>query len=182
MKKFLAIVLSVMMVLSVGFSSVVASAAQTTIESQETTKKRVQAHVTVNGNTTSDITIDVDENDPNKITVTYTGDGELTGWNVYDADGNLLVEGVDYKIVMDGDVATITVLTDIDEIYVDAIIADETTEPTKPEDTTDGTTEPTKPNKDNESPNTGAIGLTGLAVAGAGAAILAAMKRKSDAE
>lgn len=170
MKKILAIVLSIVMVLSVGFSSVIVASA-TTIASQETTKKKVKPSVTVNGSTTSDIAVQLDDNDPNKIIFTYSGDGNLTGWNFYDGNGNLLTEGVDYEVVYDENMATVTVLVLVDEIVADAIVEGEEEKPTN-----------TKPNKDNESPNTGAMGLTGLAVAGAGVAVLAAMKRKSDAE
>lgn len=177
MKKFLAVVLSMMMVLSVTFGTAVVAFAAPTIASQETTKKVVKPSVTVNGNASSDVEIEVDENDPNKIVFNYNGDGNLTGWNFYDADGNLLVEGVDYDVVYDGNTATVTVLSEIDVIVADAIVEDEEN-PEEPEEPT----ETTKPNKGNESPATGAMGLAGLAVAGAGVAILTAVKRKADAE
>lgn len=172
MKKFLAVILSVMMVLSVGLTSVVAFAAPATIESQETTKKPIIPSVTVNGNKNPDVSYDYDESNPNKIIFTYTGDGDLNGWNFYDGNGNLLVEGVDYTVVYDGNSAIVTILGDIEKIQADCIVKDDDVNPTKP----------TKPNHNNESPNTGAMGLTGLAVAGAGVAILTAVKRKSDAE
>lgn len=183
MKKLLAVVLSVMMVVALGFStSVVAFAAQDvlSVNSQQTTQKKVKPSVTVNGNTTTEVEIEVDEQDPNKIVFTYTGDGEIQGWNFYDGDGNLLVEGEDYTVVFDGNSAIVTVINpDIDEIIADADVDNGET-PDEP--TTEPTTDTTKPNKKPTSPDTGAIGATGLAVAGAGVAILAAMKRKSDAE
>lgn len=172
MKKFLAIVISLVMVLSVSFGTATVAFAAETIGSQQSTKKTVKPSVTVNGNTTSDVEIDVDENDPNKIVFTYTGDGDVTGWNFYDAEGNLLVEGVDYTVVYDGASATVTVLADIEEIVADVIV-DNGEEPSKPT---------TKPNNNNESPATGAMGFTGLAAAGVGVAILTALKKKADAE
>ena len=171
MKKFLAVIMAVMLVVSFGVSStIVASAADTTIGSQQTTKKRVKPSATVNGGKTSDVEIDYDD-DSNSITFTYTGDGDLEGWNFYDGDGNLLAENVDYTVVYDGNSAIVTVInSDIDEVVANALVKGVDSE---------GTTK--KPGS-STSPDTGAMGLTGLAVAGAGVAVLAAIKRKSDAE
>lgn len=170
MKKFLAIVVSVMMVLSVGFSSAIVASAATSYQSNQTTPDTIQTSATVNGAATADIKVKVDPNNPKKVTFKYTGTGTVNKWNFYDGNGALLTEGVDYTVVVDPNTATVTVVSNVEKIVADAIIG--SAKPVKP----------TKPNKGNQSPNTGAMGLTGLAVAGAGVAVLTAMKRKSDAE
>lgn len=210
MKKLVSILLSVVMVVALGFSTSVVAMAEddvllyenqeTTMAeddvllygSQETTRRVIKPSVTVNGNTTNDVSIDYDEADPNKITFTYDGTANLVGWEFYDAEGNLLVEGEDYEVIYDGDQAIVTVINDeITAIVANAIVEEESTTPsettttpgettTTPGETTTETT--TKPNKGPESPDTGAVAGTGLAVAGAGVAILAALKRKHDAE
>lgn len=195
MKKLVSILLSVVMVVVLGFSTSVVAMAEDDVliyGSQVTTRRVIKPSVTVNGNTTNDVSIDYDEADPNKITFTYEGTADLVGWEFYDADGNLLVEGVDYEVIYDGDQAIVTIINDeITEVIANAIVEEETTTPgettttpgettTTPGETTTETT--TKPNKGPESPDTGAVAGTGLAVAAAGVAILAALKRKHDAE
>lgn len=166
MKKILSIVLSMLMAASVMTISVAPAMAKT-YSSQETTTAARKITTQVNGKGSNDITYKVDENDKDKITFTYTGDGDLTGWDFGD-----LVEGTDYTIIsedgntivvqLDSSVGGVTVSAD-----VDGLSADE--DPSvKPDDT-------------NKSPKTGAS-LAGVAVAGAGLAMLLGLKKKDDAE
>ncbi len=163
MKKLFSILLSVVMLVSVGAVSVSAFAA---VESQETTKTSSKITVEVNGNTTKDVSYKTDPDDPAKITFTYDGKGTLEGW---DFEG--LVEGVDYQIVSeDGNSITIELLNGFDgDIVANALV----------KDAGKGSG---KGSGKGKSPKTGAATATGLAAAGAGAAILLALRKREDAE
>lgn len=176
MKKLLSILLSVIMALSCGLATTSIAYAGT-VKSPSQTETEIEIEITVNGGSTTDVDYEVDPDDPSKITFTYTGDGDFSGWNFYDKDGNLLVEGVDYEIVYDDGNGTITVIfaDDITFARADADVIEEQEPTTEPE-------KPTEPNKKPDSPKTGAASAAGLAVAGAGAAILLALRKKSDAE
>lgn len=168
MKKFISVVLSVIMAVSVmAIATVPAMAA---VSPQSTTHSRVVSG-SVNGSTSNDISYVVDANDPSKITFTYNGDGNLTGWEFPG-----LELGVDYEIVSE-DGNTITILLLDEEIDV---VANATVD--LGEDTTETTKKPGKTDNGGTSPNTGAMTAAGIAVAGAGVAILAALKKDEDAE
>lgn len=166
MKKIISIVLSLVMLLSVSVASVNAFAA--TVGSIESTTKQNKVIVQVNGKPSNDVSYERDPDDPRKITFTYDGDGELIGWEFPG-----LTEGIDYEIIAeDGDSITIKLADDYDgEITANAIVDEES-------DTTKATT---KKSGKKTSPKTGA-GMAGVAAMGAGAAILAALKKKEDAE
>ncbi len=169
MKKILSILLSVLMVASVLFVSVVPAMAKTYGSQISTTAAR-KITVLVNGKGTNDITYKVDDNDKNKITFTYNGDGDLEGWNF-----GGLVEGVDYTVLSEeGNSITIQLDASVGDVTASASV-DEGDEATKPGDTT------AKPDNGGTSPATGAS-LAGVAVAGAGVAMLLGLKKKNDAE
>lgn len=167
MKKILSIILSLVVAASVCTISMVPAMAKT-VNSKESTTKKSTIIVEVNGGESSDVSYKTDSEDPTKITFTYDGDGELKGWDFGD-----LVEGVDYKILSQkGNSITIQVLNpeEIDQIVANAIV-----------DEKNATEKTTAKNKDkgNKSPKTGAT-MTGVLVAGAGVAMLAALKKKSE--
>lgn len=167
MKKVLSVILSVMMVFSV--FAVSATTVMAAVGSIESTTKQNTVIVQVNGQTTTDIVYEKDPADPNKITFTYTGDGELIGWEFN------ITEGQEYRVVSeDGDSITIEIINGYDgEVIANAIVKFDDGETTK---------KPVKTNGGDKSPKTGVAAASGLAVAGAGAAILAALKKKNDAE
>ena len=164
MKKIISVMLSLVMLVS---ASAVAVNAFAAVESQQTTKKTTNISGEVNGVVSGDVTYTPDDDDPAKITFTYEGDGTLEGW---DFEG--MVEGVDYQIISeDGNSITIELLNGFDgDIIANALVEDE-------EETTKKSGK-----KKGKSPKTGAVTATGLAVAGAGAAILLALRKKEDAE
>ncbi len=176
MKKVLSIVLSLVMLLSAGMATMSAFAA--TVGSYESTTKPFDNKIItrVNGKDSNDIDYEKDD-DKRQIKFTYTGDGKVTGWEF---EG--MTEGVDYEIVERGDnYIIIHILEDYDgDVIANAIVEEPTSETTTvPESTTAATT---KKNEDQKSPATGASVAAGIAAMGAGAAILAALKRKNDAE
>lgn len=168
MKKLLAIVLSALMAVSVlGASSIVFAADIN--GSPETVTQSATIKVEVNGSSSDDVIYEKDPTDPTKIKITYTGKGTVTGWEFLP---DSLVEGVDYVILeQDGNSITIQLLDYDGEITVNAIVEFDEEE----------STQTTKKSDKNKSPKTGAA-ATGLAVAGAGVAILTALKKKDDAE
>jgi len=168
MKKFLSIVLSLVMLLSVGTATVSAFAAGS-VGSIETTTKQNKIVLEVNGKTTTDISYERDPENPKKITFTYDGDGELIGWEFPG-----MTEGVDYEIIREkGNFITILVSPEYKgEVIANAIVKEATTKKK----------ETTKKNKKEKSPDTGAVSAAGIAAMGAGAAILTALKKKEDAE
>lgn len=170
MKKLISVILSIMM--AVSMLAVTAVPAMAAVVSPESTTKQASIVVEVNGSTSNDVTYTKDPTDPNKITFTYDGDGALKNW---DFPG--LVEGVDYEIVSEDDNSiTIVLLNDYTgEVRANAILEEASEATTKA-----GTT--AKKDKGSTSPNTGVVSATGVAVAGAGVAILAALKKKNDAE
>ena len=176
MKKILSVVLSLVMLFSVGAISVNAFAA---VGSVEETKGAIEIVTEVNGKPSDDITHATDPDEPRKITFTYTGDGELIGWEFPG-----MVEGTDYTIVSeDGNAITILVADAYaGEVIANAIVNEDEEEEettTKKETTTKATTVKSESTK---SPKTGAAASAGLLAMGAGAAILTALKKKEDAE
>lgn len=167
MKKILSVLLSVMMIFAVGMGTTCVAMAET-VKSPGSIDVTRPVRVEVNGNTSKDVTYDVDETNPLKFTFTYDGDGKLIGWEFPN-----MIEGVDYEItVEEGNVITIVVYDSYEGTVVANAIVEEKETTTK------------KPNKNDEptSPETGVFTATGLGVAGAGAAILVALKKKNGAE
>ena len=177
MKKILSVVLSLVMLISVGAISVNAFA---TVGSVEETKGAISIVTEVNGKPSDDVTHATDPDEPRKITFTYTGDGELIGWEFPG-----MIEGTDYTIISE-DGNTIAILVDDNyagEVIANAIVNDEEEE--EEEDTTKKETttkETTVKSESTKSPKTGAAASAGLLAMGAGAAILTALKKKEDAE
>ncbi len=177
MKKVLSVLLAVAMIVSVGVSSAVVAMAAPTVESiQSTTKRPAPTIGEVNGQTSTDVRYEIDPNDPNKITFTYVGDGELVGWEFLP---ETLVEGTNYRIVtQSGNAITIELINGYNgEVIANAIV--KFPEGDEPEKTTKTTV---KKNTGSKSPDTGVVTGAGLGVAAAGAAILVALKKKDDAE
>ncbi len=164
MKKFISIVISVIMAVSaMTMATIPALAAQSP---QSTTQSRVVS-VEVNGSSSTEVTYSPDSNDPNNMTFTYTGTYDLEGWEFPG-----LVEGVDYDILsQEGNSITIVIYNEDANVIANALVS-KSEEPTKP----------TKPDNGPTSPDTGAMTAAGIAVAGAGVAILAALKKDKDAE
>lgn len=165
MKKIITILLSIAMLFSVGMGTTVAMAKDPII-SPETTAKTIIIKVTLNGETSHNTSYDRDKNNPNIITFTYTGSGQLVGWDFPDGE-----EGVDFEIIsQEGNSITIKVLPNYkgERIWANAI--DEFSE--------DETKQSTTVKKDNgtKSPKTGAT--AGIGLAGAGLAILLATKKR----
>lgn len=169
MKKLLSIVLSLVMLLSVSVATVNVFAAGG-VGSIETTTKQNKIVLEVNGKVSTDVSYERDPENPNKITFTYDGDGELIGWEFPG-----MREGVDYEILRERG-NTITIL--VDPSYRDTVVANAIVR----EPATRKPTETTKKSKKEKSPKTGAASAAGIAAMGAGAAILTALKKKEDAE
>lgn len=177
MKKLISVIMSVIMAASVCSVAVIPAMAAKSVASPGKTTQTVEVNVEVNGSTTNDVIYDKDNDDPSVITFTYTGDGDITGWEF---PGMEL--GVDYNIISESDdhkTITIQLIKDEDGNYVyDGVvtakaIVDDTTAPTK---------QNTNKDKDSTSPKTGAVSAAGIAIAGAGVAILTALKKKKDEE
>ena len=170
MKKLLSIVLSAVMLLTVSVASVTAFAA-TNGSIETTAPANLNVTVQVNGKTTKEITFERDKDNDRVITFTYSGSGKLIGWEFPG-----LTEGKDYRIISDSNASnpiTIEIINGYDgEVIANAIIEEETTPAT--------TVAPEK-NNDKVSPQTGAA-FAGIVAMGTGAAILAATRRKRDAE
>lgn len=170
MKKFLSVVLSLMMVLAVGFGTSAVAFAYVGSPS-EIIVEQIQVATTnkVNKNNSTKVKGHKDTNNYNKIVFEYEGSEAVDSWEIYDGD-KLLVEGVDYKIVSksDKEIVISIIAVPADVLSANAVV--------------NGAQKPAKPNNGNQSPATGAMAATGLAMAGAGLAVLTALKRKNDAE
>ena len=164
MKKFLSIILSVIMVFSVGLASTSVAMAKT-YSSQETKKPGYSTiKVEVNGKPSTDVTYDVDKSNSNKVSFKYNGDGELLGWEFPN-----MTEGKDYTIISEeGNTITILVSEDYEGIVTANAIVKQ------------AGSNNTKPNQNSKSPKTGAVTATGLGLTGAGAALLLALKKKDE--
>lgn len=165
MKKIITILLSLVMLFSVGLSTT-AVMARDPIISPETTQRTITIKVTLNGENSNHTSYNKDKDNPNIITFTYTGDGDLIGWDFPEGE-----EGVDYVILkQEGNILVIQILPEYknDRIWANAVdvYPDDTTVPTS-----------VKKDNSNKSPKTGAS--AGIGIMGAGLAILlAARKRK----
>ena len=177
MKKLLSIILSVVMIVSVGALSVPVMAE---VGSIETTAEIIKNKIIpqVNGNNSGDVTYEWISENPKQIKFTYTGDGTLEDWEFGD-----LEEGVDYRIIaQDDNTITIELLdaTFNGDIVANAIVDEGEEEPTTSAKTTTKANTTTKKSTSPTSPKTGAAAAAGIAVMGAGVAILSALKKKED--
>jgi len=158
MKKFLSVILALVMAIAVSAASMAVFAEDVV----SPTKKPEPTVVTqVNGKPSKAVTYTKDSDDPYVYTFTYTGTGKLIGWEFPG-----MTEGKDYKITKrDGNSITIELLHYPDgDVIANAIVEEGTA----------------APSSDKKSPKTGAV-LAGVAAMGAGAAILAlSKKRKND--
>lgn len=172
MKKLVSVLLSIMMIVAVGAMSVVpamaANSSNITVGSGDQT---FTASGAVNGQlTTSDVTIKVSESDSYEVRFDYVGKDEFLRWEIVG-----LEEG-EYTIVKkEGTTLIIKVNPSVAEakreFTANAI--------TKKSANSGSTTKPSTGNTDKSgtSPSTGAS-VAGVAVAGAGVALLTALKKK----
>lgn len=166
MKKLISIILSVMMVLSLGALSVMPVMAAT-VSSEEPVNPGVVSGQ-VNGQNSNDVTFVVSPANPMEYTFTYGGNYEFLGWEF-----NGLETG-DYNVVSENG-KTITIqltASGANKSFVANAKVNVPTTPTTP-------TTPSTGDKDTsgKSPSTG-VAIGGIAVAGAGVAMLAALKKR----
>ena len=161
MKKIISVILSVLMAFSACTLTAFTATATVVSPGEETTV--IEISTTVNNNVSTQITFERDSENPYKITFTYTGNGVLEGWSFIPEDVKVLSQK--------GNSVTILVDASVKKVIANAIVKDatvpETTVPSQGEST---------------SPSTGAMAFTSIAVAGAGVAALAILKKKNDAE
>lgn len=166
MKKLISIILSVMMVLSLGALSVMPVMAAT-VSSEEPVNPGVVSGQ-VNGQNSNDVTFVTSPANPMEYTFTYGGNYEFLGWEF-----NGLETG-DYTVVNENG-KTITIqltASGANKSFVANAKVNVPTTPTTP-------TTPSTGDKDTsgKSPSTG-VAIGGIAVAGAGVAMLAALKKR----
>lgn len=187
MKKLLSVILSIMMVAAISTSfAMQAMAADVNVYSpQGTAISHSVSAPRVNKAASNQIKGTPVANGSNQITFTYTGTGELTGWQIIDANGNVVAlnEGAaaaTYKVIsLNENSITIEVLDwdaweTPDGYTVNAVVTETTT-------AASGT--PADTNTSSTSPSTGvaSVAFASVAAAGAGVAALALLKKK-DAE
>lgn len=169
MKKLVSVLLSIMMVVAVGAMSVVPAMAATssniTVGSGDQT---FTASGAVNGQpTTSDVTIKVSDSDSYEVRFDYVGKEEFLRWEIVGLEeGEYTIvkkEGTTLIIKVDPSVAATK-----REFTANAI-----TKKSANSGSTTGNTD-----KSGTSPSTGAS-VAGVAVAGAGVALLATLKKKN---
>lgn len=163
MKKLISVILSVMMVLSLGAISVMPVMAAT-VNSEEPVNPGVVSGQ-VNGQNSNDVTFVVSPANPMEYTFTYGGNYEFLGWEF-----NGLETG-DYTVVSENG-KTITIQLTASGANKDFVANAKVKAPTTP-------TKPSTGDKDTsgKSPSTG-VAIGGIAVAGAGVAMLAALKKR----
>ena len=168
MKKLVSVLLSIMMVVAVGAMSIVPAMAATssniTVGSGDQT---FTASGAVNGQpTTSDVTIKVSDSDSYEVRFDYVGKDEFLRWEIIGLEeGEYTIvkkEGTTLIIKVDPSVAATK-----REFTANAI-----TKKSANSGSTTGNTD-----KSGTSPSTGAS-VAGVAVAGAGVALLTALKKK----
>lgn len=164
MKKFISIIMSIMMVLSLGAITVMPVMAAT-VSSEEPVNPGVVTGQ-VNGQNSNDVSFVVSPANPMEFTFTYGGNYEFLGWEF-----NGLETG-DYTVVSEnGKTITIQLTASgatknfVANAKVNAPAPTPTPTPTPDKDDT------------SKSPSTG-VAMGGIAVAGAGVAMLAALKKK----
>lgn len=194
MKKIIAIIVSAVMAFSaVAATSVTAMAANVSSPAAKTLQND-KVTITVNGENRQGGTYKVGTTDTKEVTFSYNGEGTLTGWKD-NLESLGLVAGTDFTRTNNADgTYTIKFITDkaIDiwnsgTVIVDAVVdfGDETTTTEVPdsEENDETTTSKAKKNTSSKSPSTGvstSLVAGTVAAAGAGFAVLAAMKKKED--
>lgn len=170
MKKLISVLLSVMMVISVGALSVMPVMAST-VSSGEPTPTGPVITGQVNGETSNQVSFEASISNPSQFTFTYNGGLELLGWEF-----SGIVEGADYTVVADNG-NTITIALTASGMTKQFVANAKVKQDAKPGSETN---KPGASDKDNtgKSPSTGAA-MTGILVAGAGIAMLAASKKKN---
>lgn len=170
MKKALSVIISLMMVVAVCVCSAGVVYAADNVGSIETTVRSLDVKVEVNGAPSKDVTYDAGASNPYKLKFSYNGKGTLIGWEFPGMN-----EGTDFEILSEeGNSIEILVSASYDdEVIANAIVKF---------DAEESTTKKPASNSGATSPETGVLTATGLGVAGAGAAILLAIKKKDDAE
>lgn len=163
MKKLISVILSVMMVLSLGALSVMPVMAAT-VSSEEPVNPGVVSGQ-VNGQNSNDVTFVISPANPMEYTFTYGGNYEFLGWEF-----NGLETG-DYNVVSENG-KTITIQLTASGANKSFVANAKVNVPTTP-------TTPSTGDKDTsgKSPSTG-VAIGGIAVAGAGVAMLAALKKR----
>lgn len=175
MKKLLSVLLAVMMAFAaVSVTTVSALAADTTVASPEVTTVTIEKIGYVNGVASRLVSYYAAESDPTRITFTYTGSGKLLGWEFPE-----LTENQEYEVVTEeGNSITVQLINGYNgRVIANAIVEENGTTGTA--EVTEATT--AKKSESSESPATGSAAAAGIALAGAGAAVLFAL-RKKDAE
>lgn len=167
MKKLISVLLSIMMVVAVGAMSVVPAMAATSNITVGSGDQTFTASGAVNGQpTTSDVTIKVSDSDSYEVRFDYVGKDEFIGWEIIGLEeGEYTIvkkEGTTLIIKVDPSVAATK-----REFTANAI-----TKKSANSGSTTGNTD-----KSGKSPSTGAS-VAGVAVAGAGVALLTALKKK----
>lgn len=168
MKKLISVLLSIMMVVAVGAMSVVpAMAANSSNITVGSGDQKFTASGAVNGQpTTSDVTIKVSDSDSYEVRFDYVGKEEFLRWEIVGLEeGEYTIvkkEGTTLIIKVDPSVAAAK-----REFTANAI-----TKKSANSGSTTGNTD-----KSGTSPSTGAS-VAGVAVAGAGVALLTALKKK----
>lgn len=173
MKKLISIALSVIMLISVGAVSAIPAMAGVSSpgQSEVTTKplsEREPVIITVNSNKSDEVSYTKDNY---KYTFVYSGDSEVTGWEFPG-----MIEDTDYYILsMSADKTKVVIeLTESGinkQVKANALVKDAASESEEEEVTDD--------DNSGTSPATGAA-MAGIAIAGAGVAMLAVSKRKND--
>jgi len=157
MKKLVSILLSVLMVVAVCAMSVSAFALDPVVSPSR--DKDINIITEVNGKPSKDVTVEQDKDNPRVYTFTYTGKGDFKRWEFPGSE-----EGKHYRIISkDGKTITVEILEGwYGDFTANAIVEN-------------------APQKDDsgKSPKTGAAAL-GVAAMGAGAAIIAAVKRRKN--
>lgn len=170
MKKIISVLMSVLIIVC-GFSFTGISAYAAYVGSVETTSKKFNANVTVNGFNSIHGTYEIveDEDYYARVEFVYDGEDPLDYWEIKD-----LQEGVDYVILYQDDNKLIIGIINKDIDYVEANAVTKTTETTSQNETT------TKANTDNKSPDTGAVSGAAFAstAIACGVAMLCSTKKR----
>lgn len=178
MKKIISVLVAVIMAVSAFAATMIPAMAAETVKSPSATiQTDKKPDFEVNGSTSNDVKYTTDE-DSSTIHVEYTGEGSVTEWenNLEDLG---LIEGVDFIITKNADGSIdIKLLTNkainvwnSGSVIINAKVPG-----------AGGSS--AKPDSSNKSPNTGvstSVIAGGVAVAGAGIAVISAMKKR-DAE
>lgn len=191
MKKIVSIIIATMMAISM-FAVSVPAMAENVSSPAAVTIADGKVKTTVNGKERQGVTYKINASKPNEVTFTYNGKGTLKSWS--DNLSSLgLVEGTDYTITVNKDGSeTISFISrkavtawNNGSVVVNAVVDfdEATTKASKASKESKEKTTKAKKNTSSKSPATGASSAVlagGVAAAGAGIAVLAAMKKKEN--